>query len=371
MKMLPFHRTNSYSVFQVPVLQVDKEVITESNAIAYYLSNNQLRGETDVQKAQVVQWLSFADNELLQAVVPWIFSSLGVMSVEKDVIETSKANLKRLLGVLNTHLLTRTWFVGERLTLADIVIGCSLLKAYQVVLEPNTRKAYPNLNRWFTTFVNQPQVKKIVGEVKLNEKEGVSTAVASAKKATPSKKEEKKPKVEAEDEGGDDDDTPKEKPAKDPFDQFPKGNFNMDDFKRFYSNNPEEKAIDYFWQKFDKENYSIWYGEYKYPEELTMIFMSCNLMSGMMQRLDRMRKNAFGSLILFGEDNKSQIGQLWIWRGHELAFPLSDDWTVDYESYNWKKVDPNTDEAKKLVKEYFTWEGDFDGKKFNQGKIFK
>lgn len=145
----------------------------------------------------------------------------------------------------------------------------------------------------------------------------------------------------------------------------------MDDFKRFYSNNPEDKAVDYFWEKFDKENYSIWFGDYKYPEELSLVFMSCNLMSGMMQRLDKMRKNAFGSLLLFGEDHKSSISQLWIWKGQQLAFELSDDWKVDYESYNWRKIDPDSAEAKTLVKEYFTWEGDFGGKKFNQGKIFK
>lgn len=147
----------------------------------------------------------------------------------------------------------------------------------------------------------------------------------------------------------------------------------MDDFKRFYSNNPEVQAIDYFWSKFDKEHYSIWYGEYKYPEDLSLVFMSCNLMSGMIQRLEKMRKNAFGSLVLFGEDGKSEIGQLWIWRGQELAFELSDDWKVDYESYDWRKIDPDTDEAKKLVADYFTWDGDFQlkGKKFNQGKIFK
>ena len=40
-------------------------------------------------------------------------------------------------------------------------------------------------------------------------------------------------------------------------------NFNMDDFKRFYSNNDEDKSVPYFWEKFDKENYSIWFGEYK------------------------------------------------------------------------------------------------------------
>ena len=92
---------------------------------------------------------------------------------------------------------------------------------------------------------------------------------------------------------------------------------------------------------------------------------------GMFQRLDRMRKNAFGSMILFGDDNNSSISGIWVWRGHELAFPLSDDWQIDYESYDWKKLDADAPETKKLVEEYFKWSGDFGGKKFNQGKIFK
>lgn len=48
-----------------------------------------------------------------------------------------------------------------------------------------------------------------------------------------------------------------------------------------------------------------------------------------------------------------------------------DELKVDYESYDWKKLDPNSEETKKMVQEYFLWEGDFGGKKFNQGKIFK
>merc|ERR1712117_839275 len=47
------------------------------------------------------------------------------------------------------------------------------------------------------------------------------------------------------------------KKEKDPFAAVPKGNFDFDDFKRFYSNNDEEKSIPYFWEKLDKENYSI------------------------------------------------------------------------------------------------------------------
>lgn len=57
--------------------------------------------------------------------------------------------------------------------------------------------------------------------------------------------------------------------------------FVMDAFKRVYSNeDTATKAIPYFWENFDAENYSIWFCEYKYPEELTLTFMSCNLISG-------------------------------------------------------------------------------------------
>lgn len=146
----------------------------------------------------------------------------------------------------------------------------------------------------------------------------------------------------------------------------------MDDFKRNYSNNEVTESIPYFWEKFDKENYSIWLGEYKYNDELAKVFMSCNLITGMFQRLDKMRKNAFSSCCLFGEDNNSTISGIWVWRGQDLAFSLSPDWQVDYETYNWTKLDPDAPETKKMVQDYFSWEGtDKEGRKFNQGKIFK
>ena len=38
------------------------------------------------------------------------------------------------------------------------------------VLDPSFREPYPNVNRWFTTCINQPQFKSVLGEVKLCEK---------------------------------------------------------------------------------------------------------------------------------------------------------------------------------------------------------
>jgi elongation factor 1-gamma len=54
----------------------------------------------------------------------------------------------------------------------------------------------------------------------------------------------------------------------------------MDDFKKVYSNEEVTVSIPYFWEKFDKENNSIWLAEYKYNDELKKVFMSCNLITG-------------------------------------------------------------------------------------------
>merc|ERR1739843_37047 len=116
-------------------------------------------------------------------------------------------------------------------------------------------------------------------------------------KKEPEKKKEK-PAAAAEE---DDDGMPKEPKSKDPLGPLPKGTFDLEEWKRFYSNNDEDPSIKWFWENFDAEHYSIWRSDYKFNSELTMVFMSCNLVGGMFQRLEKMKKNAFASAILFGE----------------------------------------------------------------------
>ena len=56
----------------------------------------------------------------------------------------------------------------------------------------------------------------------------------------------------------------------------------MDEFKRTYSNKDVSESLPYLWQNFDKENYSFWLCEYLYPEDLRQIFMTSNLVGGML-----------------------------------------------------------------------------------------
>merc|ERR1711974_68654 len=50
---------------------------------------------------------------------------------------------------------------------------------------------------------------------------------------------------------------------------------------------------------------------YMYPDELRLTFMSANLVGGMMQRLDKLRKYAFSSVAVFGSNNNSSISGVW------------------------------------------------------------
>jgi len=377
---------------KVPALETDDgKYLFESNSIAYYLSNAQLRGGNDFEKAQVLQWLSFADSEIGPASSAWVFPILGIMQFNKNTNERAKNDVVKALETLQARLVSNTFLVGERITLADIVVFCGLLQLFQHVADPAFRKPFFAVNRWFNTILNQPQTKAVVKNFTFCENEAAFDpkkyqewqAKFGGAPQQPKKEKKEKPAAEKPAKKKEEKEEPQELDAadeallmepksKDPFDLLPKGTFNMDDFKRVYSNEEEANSIPYFFEKFDKENYSIWYGEYKYPEELTKVFMSCNLITGMFQRLDKMRKQAFASCCLFGEDNNSTISGVWVWRGQELAFPLSPDWQIDYETYDWKKLDADSEETKKLVTEYFSWTGtDKAGRKFNQGKIFK
>lgn len=47
------------------------------------------------------------------------------------------------------------------------------------------------------------------------------------------------------------------------------------------------------------------------------------LSAGMFQRLEKLRKNAFASVIVSGVDNNNTITGIWIMRGQDLAFTVS------------------------------------------------
>ncbi|MEY6333245.1 glutathione binding-like protein, partial [Salmonella enterica subsp. enterica serovar Corvallis] len=123
----------------------------------------------------------------------WVFPTLGIMQFNKQATEQAKEDVKKILTVLNQHLTFRTFLVGERVSLADISVACSMLWLFKQVFEPSFRQPYPNVTRWFVTCINQPQFKAVLGEVKLCEKmaqfDAKKFAEFQPKKEAPAKKE--------------------------------------------------------------------------------------------------------------------------------------------------------------------------------------
>lgn len=170
--------------------------MTQGDAIAVFVSNEALKGGKDeFVQAKVLEFLSWASTDLVPAIFGWLFPSLSMIQYNKDVrsnpifthfkagrykvckydviysytlqqVAKSKAESERLLHGLDNHLLIHTYLVGESITLADIAVFTTLLDTFKYLLDPESRKLFVNVSRWFDTILNQTKVKGAMEQLK-------------------------------------------------------------------------------------------------------------------------------------------------------------------------------------------------------------
>jgi elongation factor 1-gamma len=164
----------------------------------------------------------------------------------------------RAFDAVERHLATRTFLVGERITLADITLATGTASSVAVTLDAATRPKYPNTIRHLETVAYHPLIKPAFGPINFAETAMQYVPPPKEKKepkpaAEPKPKAEKKKKAAEEDEEEDDDLVPKEEPkAKNPLDSLPKSNFNLEDWKRAYSNKDTRGAggsLEWFYEQ--------------------------------------------------------------------------------------------------------------------------
>ncbi|KAJ8652439.1 hypothetical protein O0I10_011906 [Lichtheimia ornata] len=351
---------------KVPVFEGKEANLFESSAITLYVLAQQkdspLLGKTPLEQAEIQQWVLFSENEISQHVSGWVAPLLGYAQYIKPNVESSIQKLQRSLSALNKSLESKTYLVGEDVTYADIVMVCSLVRPFNLLCDKEFRAPYKNVIRYFNTLVNKPHFKSVIGDFKYCEK-----ALKNVPPKQDNKKEEKPKKKAAAPPPPPADDTPKPTPKpKSALDLLPKSSFVLDDWKRTYSNNDTDVAMKWFWEHFDPQGWSIWKATYKYNDELTLVFMSNNLIGGFFARLERARKYAFASMVVTGTNNNNAISGYFIIRGQEVPYEIYD--AADYDSYEFVKVEPSQYEEKKdEIYKYMAWE--VDG--FADGKIFK
>ena len=111
-------------------------------------------------KAQILQWIFYALNEIKPPVYSWVTESKG--------FQRSKVETINIMGKINDFLLTRTYIVGERISCADISMVAILLPAVQTFTDKNAKSTYQNLYRWMNTCLAQPEFIQVLGTIKLS-----------------------------------------------------------------------------------------------------------------------------------------------------------------------------------------------------------
>ena len=221
--------------------------------------------------------MSFGNSELLPALAGWFRPLTGRDPYNKKTVEEGIQRSLKTLDVLEKHLTANTFLVGERLTLADIFTASMATRGFQFVLGSDWRNANAATTRWYETVVNQPMYKAIVENPVFIE-EGLKNVPPKKdeKKEKPAKKQAPKETATAKDD--DEEEKPAPKPAKHPLESLGKPTMILDEWKRTYSNEDiRSAALPWFWKNFNPEEYSLWRVDYKYNDELTLTFMSNNL----------------------------------------------------------------------------------------------
>lgn len=143
---------------RIPTLELDDGTnLAESNAILWYLAEGSTFVPGDrLGRAQTLQWMFFEQysHEPYVATPRYIVKHLAADHPRRAELPDRLAKGRAALGVMDGHLRSRSYFVAERYTIADIA-----LYAYTHVAEEGGHdlEPYANVRRWLACVAEQPQ----------------------------------------------------------------------------------------------------------------------------------------------------------------------------------------------------------------------
>ena len=322
--------------------------------------------------ASILKWLSFFNSEVLPKLGGWFRPLIGRDPYNKKSVEDSSKAALKAISIVEEHLLHNTFLVGERITLADLFALGLISRGFEYFFDTKWRQENPNVTRWFKTVSSQPIYSAVAPKLTFLDTPKLTNTPPKKPQQPKQPKQAAAPK--AKEPAAEEDDAPAPAPKpKHPLDLLPKASLPLDEWKRKFSNVDTPEALKWFWENVNFEEYSIWRVDYKYNDELTLTFMSNNLIGGFNARLEASRKFLFGSASVFGESNDSVIQGAFVIRGQEYL-PVFDV-APDYESYEFVKLDPTKPEDREFLELHWLWDRPItvNGKEYKHadGKVFK
>lgn len=89
---------------------------------------------------------------------------LGYAEIDEEVFKDSMKKYKDYLRTLDEQIKDREFFVGDKLTLADVYIVSQLNIPFAVAIDSGFRKVVPNLTAWYEKVRNNDVIVSILGK---------------------------------------------------------------------------------------------------------------------------------------------------------------------------------------------------------------
>ena len=169
------HKQDTHLAFQpfgqLPAIEDDGFVLYESRAIMRYL-DEKLPGTSftpkDAKKrALMEQWISVEMSNFtppaMKVIFQRVFHPMFGKSVDEDVVAAGRADVAKVVAVMETQLGKTAYLVGEEPTLADL----TFLPYVEYLFAANCGDlitSSPNVSRWWTAMGNRPSWKTVTGK---------------------------------------------------------------------------------------------------------------------------------------------------------------------------------------------------------------
>ena len=139
-----------------PVLQLeDGRTLIESNAILWYLAaGTPLLPEDPFEQAEVCRWLIYEQSDVMPMIGGLRFRLItGRIEYHSDAAERRRTGAHEALALLDRHLATRDFLLGDSYSIADIAVYAYAHVAGEATLET---AGCPAFRRWLTRVEATP-----------------------------------------------------------------------------------------------------------------------------------------------------------------------------------------------------------------------
>ena len=150
---------------QIPVMKDGDYVLWESNVITRYLcakhSSGNLYPTALEERFDAERWMEWQQTSANPASRNGFWHLVRLPADQRDaaLVAQSNAAVELLMAMLDAHLSTRSFMVGERFTMADIPLGCEVQRWFGM---PQAREPRPNIERWFASLAARPAAKGVL-----------------------------------------------------------------------------------------------------------------------------------------------------------------------------------------------------------------